>query len=180
MTTSPDDPSEPEDAKAIDAAFDEIVANIDAPNSAASSSPWPDAENDADASTPPDSTSPPGALAGPPPQRTPRGDWAEWDDIRIPTPDPELPEDESDSDDEHYVPPPPPPLPKADRVTRWAWAGAIGAAALAIVLPLIGWGISGITGIGLVAAFLAGFGYLVSRMRTGPRVDNGPDDGAVV
>ena len=172
MTTSPDDPGDPEDAKAIDAAFDEIVANIDGPNTAASSSPWPDAENDA--GPPPDS------VPGAPPQRTPRADWAEWDDIRIPTPHPEPPEEETDTEDGHYVPPPPPPLPKADRVTRWAWAAALGAPALAIVLPLIGQGVSGLTGIALVAAFLSGFGFLVSRMRTGPRVDDGPDDGAVV
>lgn len=173
MTTSPDEPAEPDDAKAIDAAFDEIVANIDAPNTASSSTPWPDAEGEGEAS-------PPSESSVPAPQRTPRADWAEWDDLRIPTPEPELADDEADSDDEHYVPPPPPPLPKGDRVTRWAWAGAIGAPVLAIVLPLIGWGVSGLTGIALVVAFLTGFGYLVSRMRTGPRVDEGPDDGAVV
>lgn len=173
MTTSPD-PGEPEDARAIDAAFDEIVANIDAPQTASSSSPWPDAEGEAD-------TDPPSASSAPTPQRTPRADWAEWDDIRIPTPAPEVPDDdESDDDEEHYVPPPPPPLPRGDRLTRWAWAGAIGAPVLAIVLPLIGLGLSELTGIALVVAFLSGFGYLISRMSTGPRADDGPDDGAVV
>jgi len=173
VTTSPDEPGEPDDAKAIDAAFDEIVANIDAPKTASSSTPWPDAENEGEAHPPPEPSAPT-------PQRTPRADWTEWDDLRIPTPAPELADDDADSDDEHYVPPPPPPLPTGDRLIRWAWAGAIGAPALAIVLPLIGWGVSGLTGIALVVAFLTGFGYLVSRMRTGPRGDGGPDDGAVV
>ena len=63
---------------------------------------------------------------------------------------------------------------------RWAWAGAVGAPTLAIVLPLLGWNVDGLTGIALVVAFLAGFGTLVSRLRPGPRLDDGPDDGAVV
>lgn len=176
MTTSPGDPGEPDDAddsRAIDAAFDEIVANIETPGTASSSAPWPSAEDATDGE-------PPSEPSAPTPQRTPRADWDEWDDIRVPTPAPELQDDGADEDDEHYVPPPPPPLPKGDRITRWAWAGAVGAPALAIVLPLIGWGLSGVTGIALVIAFLSGFGYLVSRMRTGPRTDDGPDDGAIV
>ncbi len=169
MTTSPDDAGDPDDARAIDAAFDEIVANIDAPDTASSSAPWPVEEGE---------TAEPGSDAPPPPQRTPRSDWSEWDDIRIPTPAP--PDELMDADEGHYVPPPPPPVPKGDRIGRWAWAGAVGAPVLAIVLPLIGWGLTGLTGLMLVAAFLAGFGTLVSRLRTGPRVDEGPDDGAVV
>jgi hypothetical protein len=176
VTTSPDDSGEPDDAddaRAIDAAFDEIIANIDAPGTASSSAPWPPAEGETDAE-------PPSPSVASTPQRTPRAEWDEWDDIRVPTPASEPQDEDADEDDEHYVPPPPPPLPKPDRVTRWAWAGAVGAPALAIVLPLIGWGLSDFTGILLVIAFLSGFGYLVSRMRTGPRTDDGPDDGAVV
>ncbi len=171
MTTSPDDAGDPDDARAIDAAFDEIVANIDAPSTAASSAPWPVEEDETgEPPTPLDST--------PPPQRTPRSDWSEWDDVRVPSPPP--PDELLEADEGHYVPPPPPPVPKGDRIGRWAWAGAVGAPVLAIVLPLIGWGLTGLTGFMLVVAFLAGFGTLVSRLRTGPRPDDGPDDGAVV
>ncbi len=169
VTTSPDD-EEPDETHAIDAAFDEIVANIDRPGTAASTAPWPEAEN-----TSADPTPPP---AAPTPQRTPRTEWSEWDDIRIPQAEP--PSEPPQEDEGHYVPPPPPPLPKGDKVGRWAWAGALGAPILAIVLPIIGWGVDGLTGIALVVAFLAGFGTLVSRLRPGPRIDDGPDDGAVV
>jgi len=34
-------------------------------------------------------------------------------------------------------------------------------------------------GILLVGSFLAGFATLVSRLREGPTIDGGPDDGAV-
>lgn len=181
MTTSPDDPGEGDEGHAIDAAFDEIVANIDQPTAggsgtAASAAPWPDAEE-----TSTDRPSPPATPNEPTPQRTPQTEWSEWDDIRIPQPEPAAEEGrEDDADEGHYVPPPPPPLPKGDRVARWAWAGAIGAPALAIVLSVIGWGLDGLTGIVLVAAFLVGFGTLISRLRPGPRIDDGPDDGAVI
>lgn len=175
MTTSPDDDGTPDDPQSIDAAFDEIVANIDQPGTgqqgtAASTAPWPSVE-DRDPEQPPE---PP---AEPTPQLTPRKDWPEWADVRMP---PEPVEELAEPDEGHYVPPPPPPVPRGDKVARWAWAGAIGAPTLAIVLPLIGWGLDGFTGIFLVGAFLAGFVTLISRMRTGPRVDDGPDDGAVV
>jgi hypothetical protein len=171
MTTSPDDSGDRDDSRAIDAAFDEIVANIDAPGTAASSAPWPAAEGETgERPAPPD---PP-----PAPQRTPRADWSEWDDIRMPSPPP--PDELIDNDEDHYVPPPPPPLPTGDRIGRWAWAGAVGAPVLAILLALIGWGLTGLTGLVLVIAFLAGFGTLISRLRPGPRIDDGPDDGAVV
>ncbi len=171
MSNSPDDARDPDDAHAIDAAFDEIVANIDRPGTAASTAPWPEAEEATVDPTPP----PP---AAPTPQRTPQGEWSAWDDIRVPQSEP--PVEPANEDEGHYVPPPPPPLPKGDAAGRWAWAGAIGAPILAIVLPILGWGLDGLTGIALVVAFLAGFGTLISRLRPGPRVDEGPDDGAVV
>ena len=170
MSSSPDDAGSSDDAHAIDAAFDEIVANIDQPSTAASTAPWPEAE---DATVDP----PPPPPIAPTPQRTPQSEWSEWDDIRIPQAEPPL---EPVEDEGHYVPPPPPPLPKGDAAGRWAWAGAIGAPILAIVLPILGWGIDGLTGLALVVAFLAGFGTLIARLRPGPRVDDGPDDGAVV
>jgi hypothetical protein len=174
VSNAPDGSEDSDDAHAIDAAFDEIVANIDRPNTAASTTPWPEAE-DATVDPPP----PP---VTPAPQRTPRREWSEWNDIRVPEAEPsdEPIEEPSDEDEGHYVPPPPPPLPKGDAAGRWAWAGAIGAPILAILLPILGRSIDGLTGIALVVAFLAGFGTLIARLRPGPRVDEGPDDGAVV
>jgi hypothetical protein len=172
VSTSADD-GDPDETHAIDAAFDEIVANIDQPGTAASTALFllmirP----------PPRSTPPPAEPTEPKPQRTPQNECSEWDDIRIPQAEPDV---EAPREDEgHYVPPPPPPLPKGDPVGRWAWAGAVGAPLLAIVLPLVGWGLNGLTGVALVVAFLAGFGTLISRLRPGPRIDDGPDDGAVV
>ncbi|HEX5018758.1 MAG TPA: hypothetical protein VFX15_14365, partial [Actinomycetes bacterium] len=104
----PDDRDEFGDPKSVDAAFDEIVANLDQPQ--APDAPWPDAENDGDA----------GAL---PPQegaaRTPRQEWPGWEDVRVPsdeTQDAEVDETDEeadgDSDEGHYVPPPPPPVPR--------------------------------------------------------------------
>ena len=167
----PDDLSDPQ---AIEAAFDAIVAGIDQDTGGA---PWPPAEGDPPADSPPKPTDVDR------PVRTPRPDWEGWDDIRVPAPEPDdidEPDELDDADDEHYVPPAPPPVPRGDRIIRWAWAGAVGAPLLAIVLPLIGWQIDGLVGALLVAAFLGGFVTLVSRLRSGPRIDDGPDDGAIV
>ena len=178
------EPEDLNDPKSIDAAFDEIVSNIDRPSTAASTAPWPDAEGDSgDAGDSGGEAEPvtggPAAMS----PRTPRSDWSEWEDVRVPAPeeDEHIEELDADADEEgHYVPPPPPPVPKGDSVTRWAWAGAIGAPVLGLLLLLLGWNLDGMLGLLLVAAFLAGFVTLVSRLRTGPRIDDGPDDGAVV
>ena len=179
MSTTPgsgdsDDRDEFGDPKAVDAAFDEIVANIDPTGEPATANPWPDAENDHGSSQP--------DAPADVPTRTPRTNWIGWDDLRPP---PAEETDESDleaagEDEGHYVPPPPPPVPRGDKFVRWAWAGAVGAPLLAILLPLIGWDLDNLTGLLLVGAFLAGFVTLISRLRPGPRVDDGPDDGAVV
>lgn len=175
MTPLSDDPHDGRpDPEKLDAEFDAIVARLTARDTGAV--PWPEAEETSDAGDGP----PPPA----PPRRTPDRDWAEWDDLRIPSVEPEAEsadeQDEDDADDDHFVPPEPAPVPRGDARLRWAWAGALGAPVLAIILPLLGWGLDGLTGIGLVLAFLVGFGYLISRLREGPRVEGGPDDGAVV
>lgn len=165
----PDDLNDPE---AIEAAFDAIVAGIDRD---AVEERWPATEGEPPPPAAPDPTVVDRSV------RTPRADWEGWDDVRVPEPDPaETDELDDEDDDEHYVPPPPPPVPRGDRVIRWAWAGAVGAPVLAIVLPLIGWPIDGLVGALLVTAFLGGFITLVSRLRSGPQIDDGPDDGAIV
>jgi hypothetical protein len=80
----------------------------------------------------------------------------------------------------HFVPPPPPPVPRGDPVTRWAWAAALGAPALFVLLAVSGFDLTGVVGFTLVGAFAAGFVTLVMRMKDGPRADDRPDDGAVV
>jgi hypothetical protein len=174
VTPSADEPRDGRnDPEELDAEFDAIVARLTAPDTG--TVPWPEAEETSDAGDAPAAPTPP------PAKRTPDRDWAEWDDLRIPSVEPEADASEGeDDDDAHFVPPEPAPVPRGDSRLRWAWAGALGAPLLAILLPLLGWGLDGLTGIGLVLAFLVGFGYLISRLREGPRVDGGPDDGAVV
>jgi hypothetical protein len=90
------------------------------------------------------------------------------------------PDDREPDDEDHFVPPPPPPHPRGDAVTRWAWAGVVGGPLLLTLATLLGWNVAGWPAVLGVVGFLAGFGTLVARMGDGPRVDDGPDDGAVV
>lgn len=85
-------------------------------------------------------------------------------------------------DDEGYVPPPPPPLPKPTPARLLAWIGVLGAPVAVLVLIVViqitdrhfsSWVIGG-----LVAAFLAGFVYLLATMPSEPR--DPWDDGARV
>mgnify|MGYP000305287034 CR=1 FL=1 len=62
------------DPKAVDAAFDAIVANIDQTRTDGSADPWPDAEGDGPGN-PGDPESPPRTDP-----RTPRADWSGWED----------------------------------------------------------------------------------------------------
>ncbi len=91
-------------------------------------------------------------------------------------------DDESLLDDhvpasERFEPPVPPPLPRpADRVARFAWAGALGGPVALVAGWAFGLG-SVVSGVGLLA-FIAGFATLVARMKD--RRDDEWDDGAVV
>jgi hypothetical protein len=87
---------------------------------------------------------------------------------------------EPDDPDDHYVPPEPDPVPRGDAVTRWAWVGLLGGPLLLTLATLLGWGVSGWPVIAVALGFLAGFVTLVARMGDRPRIDDGPDDGAVV
>jgi hypothetical protein len=112
----------------------------------------------------------------------PPGADADWADIEArlaarsatsgPVPEPD--------DEDHFVPPTPPAAPRGDALTRWAWAGVLGGPLLLTLAALLGWSVSGWPALLGVVGFLAGFGTLVARMGDGPRVDDGPDDGAVV
>jgi len=85
-----------------------------------------------------------------------------------------------DDPDDHYVPPPPPPLPKADGITRLAWAGVVGGPALILLIAVLGIAIEPVFVLLAVLAFCGGVGTLVWRMADRPRQDDGWDDGAVV
>lgn len=80
----------------------------------------------------------------------------------------------------HFVPPAPPPVPRGDAVSRWAWAGALGAPVFFFVVALTGIRLHGWMLLLGVAAFVGGFVTLVARMKDRPGDGHGPDDGAVV
>jgi hypothetical protein len=167
MSTDPEEPSDTEPDESaprpdLDAAFDAIVANLRHGERPTDVPRWPANEDDE-----PAAPAPADPVLG--------SQWSGWDDLIVPEP-----EEAEPVDDEHYVPPPPPPVPKGDKVARWGWAGALGAPLLAVLLTVVGWDLSGLTGFLLVGAFLGGFATLVYRMREGPPVEQGPDDGAVV
>ncbi len=168
MTNTPESGEPEEPPPDLDAAFDAIVAGIRHGERPPDVPHWPAAE---DGGEPEDD----GAET---PSTTLGSQWSGWEDVAV-TP-PEAPELHDPADHEHYVPPPPPPVPRGDRTIRWAWAGAAGAPAAALLLAVLGWDFSGLIGLLLVAAFLGGFVTLISRLREGPRTDDGPDDGAVV
>lgn len=84
------------------------------------------------------------------------------------------------ADEDHFEPPPPPPLPEVDRITRFAWAGALGGPVVLVLAAVLGVPLGGWIGFLAVVASMAGFVTLVARMKDRPPTDTGPDDGAVV
>ncbi len=89
-------------------------------------------------------------------------------------------EQPDDDPDDHFRPPPPPPLPDIDRVSRFAWAGALGGPVLLVLAAMAGLQLEGWVGLLALVAFMAGFVTLVVRMKPRNDSDSGPDDGAVV
>ena len=84
-------------------------------------------------------------------------------------------------DEGHFVPPPPPPLPAVEPRRRAAWVALAGAPVIAMVFLLLRVTVPGWVSLGLVAAFVGGFGYLVATMGSGEeRTGDGwsGDDGA--
>lgn len=80
--------------------------------------------------------------------------------------------------EERFVPPVPPPVPRASTDRFLAYLGVFGAPTALLLLVLVQVRPPEWVFFTLVAAFVAGFCYLVFRMPRGPR-DPG-DDGAVV
>jgi hypothetical protein len=83
-------------------------------------------------------------------------------------------------EEDHFVPPPIAPAPPAQPVTRYAvTAVALGLFVL-VGLPLLGTQPSHVTSVLAALALLGGIGTLIWRLRDGPSVDDGPEDGAVL
>ena len=83
---------------------------------------------------------------------------------------------------DHFVPPEPPPIPRGTPARRLAWAGLLGSPVVLLlavfVHVLVGWVVPTLLTVGVAAAFVGGFVFLVATM---PRDrGDGWDDGAVV
>ena len=81
-------------------------------------------------------------------------------------------------EEEHFVPPAPPPVPRPAPGRLLAWVALFGTPVLALLLlvlhvPIPRWGT-----VGLVAAFVGGFAYLVATMTAEPPDHWSGDDGA--
>jgi hypothetical protein len=80
--------------------------------------------------------------------------------------------------DEHFVPPEPPPVPRATPARRLAWCGLFLPPLLMLAAVVLDWVFPSWVSLGLVAAFIGGFVFLVATM---PRdKGDGWGDGAVV
>lgn len=80
--------------------------------------------------------------------------------------------------EDRFVPPPPPPLPRPTTDRLLAWLGVLGSPVVLLACVLAGISLPPLLAYGLVAAFVAGFVYLVVRMPRGPQ--DPWDDGARV
>lgn len=83
---------------------------------------------------------------------------------------------------DHFVPPEPPPIPRGTPARRLAWAGLLGSPVVLLlavfVHMLTGWVVPTLLTLGVAAAFVGGFVFLVATM---PRDrGDGWDDGAVL
>ncbi len=91
--------------------------------------------------------------------------------------DHDLPEPDGDDEDDGFVPEEPPPLGTGDPLTILAWVGAAGGP-LTLLLFAMFWRDAPLAAtFGILALFLAGAGYLVSRL---PKHREIGDDGAEV
>lgn len=82
--------------------------------------------------------------------------------------------------EDHYEPPLPPPLPATDTLTKWAWAGLLGAPTFFLLAAVLQLPVGNGAALLALAAFVGGFVTLVVRMRDRPPPESGGDDGAVV
>lgn len=83
-------------------------------------------------------------------------------------------------DEGHFVPPEPPPVPSTTPARRLAWIGLFGAPVLMLVAVIFPLTYPTWVSMGLVAAFVGGFVFLVATMERDDGDGFGGDDGAVV
>ncbi|MEO5710459.1 MAG: hypothetical protein ABIQ59_11625 [Nocardioidaceae bacterium] len=83
-------------------------------------------------------------------------------------------------DEGHFVPPEPPPVPATTPARRLAWIGLFGAPVLMLVAVIFPLTYPTWVSMGLVAAFVGGFVFLVATMERDDGDGFGGDDGAVV
>jgi len=84
------------------------------------------------------------------------------------------------ADEGHYVPPEPPPVPQTTPARRLAWIGLFGAPLAMLVAVIAHLVYPTWLSMGLVAAFVGGFVFLVATMPTDRHDGWDGDDGAVV
>lgn len=73
-----------------------------------------------------------------------------------------------DDPEDRFVPPPPPPIPRPTPRRALAWAGLVLAPLLMMVAAVLQIALPWVLDLGLVAAFVAGFTYLIATMGSGP------------
>jgi len=111
------------------------------------------------------------------PDESPRAEPTAEPSVEPPSGEVEPPDVASgDEEEERFVPPPPPPLPRVAPDRLVAWLGIFGAPVVLLTAVLVGVHLPGWLGYLLVAGFVGGFVYLVTRMPRGPR--DPADDGA--
>jgi len=166
MSTDRPDPSRPDEPLPgldVDAAFADIVAHWD-------STPADDVTGE------PSGTDSPESAGAEPPAADPQESLGRlftpaWRQEPEPSPAPW-------DDEEHFVPPPPPPVPRPAPGRLLAWAGLLGTPAVALLLVVLHAAVPRWATLGLVLAFVGGFGYLVATMTTEPPDHWSGDDGA--
>jgi hypothetical protein len=196
----PQRPDEPDPGLDVDAAFAEIVAHWGAtetvpdsgadpepgsgPNTGPDDGPNPgpdDGPTGATAETAP-AEAPGEAAAEPadgPPQETPRDPDALRNLFRPAFGD-TLDTEASWDDEGHFVPPPPPPLPVVEPRRKLAWYALCGSPLFALLFIVTGIAMPGWVLVGMVAAFVGGFLYLVATMGSPSGDDWTGSDGAVL
>jgi hypothetical protein len=146
----------------VDAAFAEIVADLEREGVGRT---MPDLNDPPDEPDPPTAPTPTPTRAAEPPQawRGHEGDW-DWS---------------WGTDEEHYVPPEPPPLPKLRPLTVVALVLIVIGVVLLIVPTLIGLDARIATPIALLSVTCGG-GMLLLRARQHPKDPGARDDGAQI
>jgi hypothetical protein len=83
----------------------------------------------------------------------------------------------ADPDDDGYTPPPPPPLPELGMATKAAWLAGLGGPGYLTLATIAHWETPQWAALLCVLAGVAGFGYLVSKLKDRPDdEDDDPED----